>query len=324
MERPIIFVHYGNSEYLKYVFKCARLYNPTKRIILLGDQSNLKIALSNGIEHYLYEDFGKTHEAETFEKVYKHIAGEQHKKEFWTKFVFKRWFYVYGFIKENNFCDGFWHFDSDNMILTSLKDHEYKFENYDCTEQCNGICMNGLIAKSDVVEEYLKKINDLFQDNEYIEKQIKDFETKPKLAFTEMRAYKTFKEDSNIKTIRLNTIIDDESFDECICHTHGMETYNKKIGSRTLKKLYVSEDYKIFCYHLDKKRFIKMNSLNLSWVPNYLYHYILNVGKKNLNYTKNSYSKHNYNVMDIWDEPLSYKFNSLLSKAQNKITNFIG
>ena len=112
------------------------------------------------------------------------------------------------------------------MILAPLSSHEEKFKAYHCTEQCNGMCINGFISSPEIIGDYLHHINNLFQDNKFLAAQQKEFdEINPSFAFTEMRAYQEFKESmgSNIRTIRLNTIIDGTAFDDCICQDHDME-----------------------------------------------------------------------------------------------------
>jgi len=270
----IIFCHYGNSGYLYYTLKQVRLTNPRARVVLLGDEANRKIALKAGAEHYRFEDFGDTDEGQEFENVYQHVAGEEHGKEFWTKFVFRRWFYVHGFLKQQGIRK-FWHFDSDNMILVDLEKQENKFRDYDCTEQCGGMCMNGFISSFEVVDGYVKKINELFKDEAYLDKQRQDFIEYPKYAFTEMRAYATYKEQENVKSIQLSAIIDNECFDDCICQEDGFLRYARPVKKRLLKKLFLDAEGHFNCYHSESKTYIKMNSLNLSWVPDDLFLYIL-------------------------------------------------
>ncbi len=46
---PIMFIHKGNKEHLKYALAQARQSNPDSRIFLLGDASNNATVLSNTI-----------------------------------------------------------------------------------------------------------------------------------------------------------------------------------------------------------------------------------------------------------------------------------
>ncbi|WP_298343644.1 hypothetical protein [uncultured Algibacter sp.] len=279
IKKPIIFCHYGNSPYLYYTLKQVKLTNPQNRIILLGDEKNEIVAKKAKVEHHCFQNYDESDEIKVFDQVYKHVAGVKHKKEFWTNFVFKRWFYVHNFIKKNN-INAFWHFDSDNMILSDLNNQEHKFKDFDCTEQCNGICMNGYISSFQVVNGYVNKINALFKDEAYLNEQKKDFIKNADFAFTEMRAYKAYREQENINSIRLNKIIGNESFDDCICMEHGYETYDSVLNNQYLKKIYFDANGNFYCYHIESSTYIKMNSLNLSWVPTSLFKLVHKTYKK--------------------------------------------
>ncbi|MDJ0745516.1 MAG: hypothetical protein QNJ32_19430 [Xenococcaceae cyanobacterium MO_167.B27] len=284
MSAPIIFCHYGNSEYLPYVFEAAKITNPDKDIFLLGDEENQWIGKAYGINHYFFRDFQYGKEIELFDQNYKLIQGKNHawKKggRDWVNFVFKRWFYIYNFLVEQK-IDNFWHFDSDTMILNSLTYYEPNFRTYDCTEQCNGMCMNGFVSNSSIVLGYIRKINELFSNEKYLEKQQKEFdEVNPTYAFTEMRAYDIFKQEERIDSIRLNTIIDDSTFDDCICQEHNMEMEKLPLGQkinkgRKIKKVYLSPDRTFYCYEKTVNRLLRINSINLSWAPIYIFKIIL-------------------------------------------------
>ena len=278
MSAPIIFCHYGNSEYLPYVIEAAKMNNPDKEIFFLGDETNQWLGNRYPIHHCFFRDFQYGEEIELFDQSYQLIQGRSHNNikwgEDWVNFVFKRWFYVYNLIFSKGITR-FWHFDSDNMILDSLTCHEAKFKGYDCTEQCNGKCMNGFIANPSVVLGYIRKINGLFRDRHYLNAMQKEFdEVNPRYAFTEMRAYEAFKEEKRIRSIRLNTIIDDSTFDDCICQEHGM-AMEKLPFSKRVKKVYLSRDGGFYCREIVGNRLIRMISLNLSWVPIYLYKTVL-------------------------------------------------
>ncbi len=147
---PIIYVHYGNSKYLKYIFQCAKISNPNTDIILLGDPSNKQLALDCNLIHYSLKDYDYGEDLKTFDKVYELIAT----KEFdaykhgddWNKFVFRKWFILYNFVKKQG-IKNFWHFDSDNAILTELSTLEHKYIDVDCTVQCHGSCFKGFFFK---------------------------------------------------------------------------------------------------------------------------------------------------------------------------------
>jgi hypothetical protein len=272
MTAPILFCHYGNTEYLRYTLRCARLANPAARVILLGDDTNRRVAARSGIEHRAFSDFDHGPELETFDRVYQLITGAKHanvkssNSRDWVNFVFRRWFFVHNFLRREG-LGAFWHFDTDTMILDTLANHEHKFAAYACTEQCNGSCMNGYVSGPDVVQAYLRTINDLFQREELLQAQQREFdEQHPGYAFTEMRAYEFFRQEEQVRTIRLATVIDDSAFDDAVCQDQGLESELLPWGVQG-KKVYLAPGGRFFCRSRTDGTWIRMNSLNLSWVP---------------------------------------------------------
>ncbi len=77
--------------------------------------------------------------------------------------------------------------------------------------------MNGFVSGPVVVTAYVEKINELFERPEYLEKQRAALLKSPGLAYTEMNAYVTFREETALKTIHLATAIDTEAFDDALC-----------------------------------------------------------------------------------------------------------
>jgi hypothetical protein len=278
MSAPILFCHYGNSDYLPYVFQCARLSNPEKEIVLLGDDDNRWIGKAYGISHLSFGDFSHGEEIELFDQLYRPVQGKRHNNmaggRDWLNFVFKRWFYVYNFLAAHNIGE-FWHFDTDNMILDSLAHHEHKFRTYDCTEQCNGSCLNGFISSPSIVRRYIRNINALYARQEFLAVQQKEFdEVNPSYAFTEMRAYEIFRDKEEIRSIRLNTTMEDTSFDDAICQDHHMEVEILPSG-RKIKKVLLASNGEFFCRDKAGGGLVRMNSLNLSWVPTYVFGLVL-------------------------------------------------
>lgn len=170
----------------------------------------------------------------------------------------------------------FWTFDSDNLILSDLRPFEKKFQEYDCTTQCMGICMNGLVNSQEVVKGYIDKINEIFTREEYLKQQQEEFDTiNPRYAFTEMRAFEVYQQESKIRTFRINTIIDNEAFDECIaCGHHDMAMHSfereKSFEKGSVKKLYLNPHNEVFSFHLPTQQYIKLHNLNMSWLPIFL------------------------------------------------------
>ena len=321
IKSPIIFCHYGNTFYLKYTLKSARINNPDKRIILLGDNTNRIIAKNIGVEHYLFKSFKYGSELEKFNSVYRLIQGNKHNNiragNDWVNFVFKRWFYVYNFVLAEGF-NSFWHFDSDTMILDNLERFEAILSEYDCTEQCNGSCLNGYISNISTVFGYITKINDIFERKEYLNSVQEEFSRNNQgFAFTEMRAYEIFKTEANIKAFHLNKIIDNTNFDDCICQEHGMVMDTLPFDNKKIKKVYLNPDGRFFCKY--QKKLIKMNSLNLSTMPRYIFSSVLNHSLKKKEGFTLIPKEIEMQTLASQKMPLLFKMKTLFSNIKSKV-----
>ena len=276
--QPIVFCHFGDSPYLPYVFACAKLSNPDKCIILLGDESNRRMAESHGIIHYPFAAIPAGVETATFQKVYRRIKGPKNEglrgSTDWIKFVFERWFHIYDFLRSQD-LHAFWHFDSDTMLLDDLSVYEPRLAAYDCTEQCNGSCMNGYITNMDVLGRYLTKINEVFQRTELLTKLEQEFrEVNPTHAFTEMGAYVIFKQEEHPRTFHLGAVANGVLFDDCICQVHGMEMERLYPGKH-IKKIFLADNGQFYCRSQADQALVHLASINLSWVPIFVFDNVL-------------------------------------------------
>jgi len=306
MDAPVIFIHYGDSYYLKYTLESAVLFNPGKKVILLGDESNVHYTRL-GLEHYHFKDYDSGTEIADFDRVYLFVAGPQHSRREWTRFVFRRWFHIYYFILAKGY-QRFWTFDSDTLILTDLVLQEEKYKDYDCTEQCSGICMNGLVNNQAVVKGYLEKINELFQRPAFLKAEKANFRIYRKYAFTEMKAYVMYREEAGIKRIRLSTIFNGESYLDSICTTEEhrrffqedeYEIYLEKVWGLDLKKIFLCTDGNIYFWHKSSNRPVLMNTINMSWTPFWLLDALLQHAKRKLQ--SEFYPKNPYPTMSVLD-----------------------
>lgn len=319
---PLIFIHYGESFYLKYTLKLAKLFNPEKRVILIGDESNAHYT-KFGLEHYLFDNYRDSSELEEFERVYQYLGGtafvQKNYSDRWTKFNFRKWFVLYNFLIAHN-LQKTWILDSDNLIISSLSTQEKKFIEYQNTEQCRGECMNGFINDINSLKGYILKINQLFHRPAYLEEQKKVFEQMPHYGFTMMRAYLAFKNEEAIRTIGLYEIIDGSYFDNALAHCDDMESYQEYLNQFKVKKVFVAQDGTMFNYHLPSQQMIKLNSINMSWLPEYLYKRIYKQALVQLKSPKNSlgYSRENLKILSI-KPSLSYKIQKNKQRLMNKI-----
>ena len=272
VSQVIVFSHYGYSDYLEYTLQCARKTNPFARLIFLGDQSNKEIAHKHGWEHFYFENYNGDLN-KRFCSAFRHIQGKNHNPikngKDWLRYVFERWFYIENFVQQEN-ISRFWHFDSDTMILRDLGYFAETLSDFEFTVQCNNTCLNGLMNK-EVVSDYCRHICDLFESPDYLAKQQLEFDTiNPDYAFTEMRAFDDFKMKSDLRWANLMLYNDQYVFDDCICQEHGFQM------TKLFKGPFVKDVHSIdgfFCGIRDGQK-VSFVTLNLSWVPIYLFRWV--------------------------------------------------
>jgi hypothetical protein len=293
---PLLLIHYGNSAYLPYAIKVARRFNPGREILFLGDHANVYLA-ELGVRHYPLDQFRSSPELRQFDRFYHRIVNQRYPKPRWAQFVSQRWFMINTFITEHH-IDQFWTFDSDNFILADLGQFEASLSQYDCTSQCRGRCLNGFISNKAIVQSYVQKMNDLVSDDAYVASWQAAYLADPRLFYNEMEAFAVFAQEAGLRNCHLAQIRDDGSmFDDSITYDNGMEMCRGTIKGRPVKQLYM-HDGQIYCRHLASSlppvspngrgcsapfpdSFIRMNSLNLSWMPKYvfrrLYEYLVSL-----------------------------------------------
>lgn len=268
MAAPILLIHYGDSSYLPYVVKLAQRSNPGKQIIVLGDEHNAYLARL-GVTHVPFEPLRHTPELTYFNEIYPRIVNPDYPKSKWAQFVLQRWFMINTFIHREDIRQ-FWTFDSDNYILTDLAAYEADFSKYDCTSQCSGRCMNGFVSSQGIVERYVTKINELLSDHDYIKQWQEKYKENSSLFYNEMEAFAVFVEQESVRNFHLAQICDGAMFDDSITYENGMLMSDRTIKGRRIKKMYINNG-DVYCRHLPSDSFIKMNNLNLSWMPKYIF-----------------------------------------------------
>ena len=114
MNIPIVFTHFGKSNFLELAIQQAKFTNPKSAIYLLGDDANLY--LSDSCNH---QQFSKYSECDAILKeVYKHFSTNSYEFEY---FCFKRWFVLLDFMKANH-LDWICATDSDFMLYDNVSD----------------------------------------------------------------------------------------------------------------------------------------------------------------------------------------------------------
>ncbi|MFH5805191.1 hypothetical protein [Alienimonas sp. DA493] len=283
---PLVFCHFGATPYLAYTLGCVRKADPDRPVTVLGDAANRSLVRSAGAEHQMMEELPVSPLHEEFRRHYRLVQGSRHgnvvEGRDWVRFVFERWFYTYQYATARA-PEGFWHFDSDTMILEPLRPYEADLGRFDCTEQCNGGCLNGFVGSLDVLRGYLESIVAQFKDVEFLEAQRAEFETKnPTFAFTEMRAYVRYKEAAKLNSVHIGRPRSGPDgaavcFDDVICLDHGFETERLSgggwYGGKSVKRVVLAEGGRCLGRLAEPSgtaaagEEVRFATLNLSWVP---------------------------------------------------------
>jgi hypothetical protein len=293
---PLLLIHYGDSSYLPYVIKIARRFNPRREIMFLGDENN-EYLTALGVSHYPLDRLRASPELRYFNRFYHRIVNKRYPKPGWAEFVLQRWFMINTFITKHD-IDQFWTFDSDNFILTNLSPFESQLAQYDCTSQCNGHCLNGFISNKGIVRKYVQKMIDLISDDDYVSSWQDKYFTNPRLFYNEMEAFIVFVQEAGLRNFHLAQIHGGAMFDDSITYDNGMELYSGTIKGRSVKKLYM-HDGQIYCRHLASGSFIRMNNLNLSWMPKYIF-------PRLFGYIVSRRSPRAFTELDLLRAPVSY------------------
>ena len=279
---PIIFIHYGPANYLRWTLQCAHRTNPGKRIVLLGDETNWKSA-GKAAEFFRYKDFSGSVDLAEFDRVFRVIQGNRHRftkhggVEAWLSFVFRRWFIIAEFLRREE-IDRFWIFDSDTLILAPLDPWQKRFAGVDATTQCQGECLNGWVGSRNLVERYTRCVVELFKDPAYLDAQRERLRTHSGLAFNEMDAFCEFRRRTGLRTMRASSVIGGEAFDDALAFVDGYEPAPAPVQGRTaIKRLWTSPRGGVWAK--TGGEFVRLITCNMSWMPDYLWSRVLDTVK---------------------------------------------
>lgn len=152
---PVVFVHYGDAEYLKYTLAQAKTSNPASIVYLIGDTTNDNYEF---IEHHFIDDY--TSEAQKFSALYKHNSPNPYEYEL---FCFQRWFVLKEFITKNNVKKCLY-LDSDVMLYADLAKEHANFRNYDFTLSYRAVAHCNYINTLDTLNNFCRFVLDCYQD----------------------------------------------------------------------------------------------------------------------------------------------------------------
>lgn len=291
-EAPIVFIHYGNSAYLSYVFKCARLYNPNKQIILLGDSLNQHFA-GKGIIHFQFADYMVSGLTNQFQKIFFILNEDTFRLKgkddfyvegkpghFWQRFNWLRYFILYEFWNAHHF-KALWTFDSDNMIVQDLGQIEPGLSDYDYCELHNKTSMQGLLQNKTALGEFCRSMISIFSNRALLENFKKELIGKPPgYTFTEMAAFREFQKNVSHRYLDGCEPFGGMVFDAVLSREQGFEmrAYHSPTLNTIKRVFFMNGNFYFKALH--SSQMVQTVNIDCSWVPGYVFRTILGFAAK--------------------------------------------
>jgi hypothetical protein len=279
MTIPIIFAHYGLSDYLHRTLKCASLTNPAANRYFIGDESNMTLAENFGwraINGAQLKSSLRAEFVDHFQPIYGPNFEVGKNGGDWLRYVSERWFMVEALAKSES-IDRFWFFDTDTMILENLSSFAGQLQERGVshTKQCNNYGLSGYVTAG-VATAFCEFMVSIFRDEDkrgqldWWRNRIATVE--PEAAFTEMASFDWFEKDRKIFGPHLEAQFDGWWFDDVICQDDGFETARMNFVGRPIKRVEF-DGQRFYGRRGDKE--VRFATLNCSWVPMTVFDFLL-------------------------------------------------
>lgn len=261
---PVIFIHNGNSAYLKHVVAHNRAFNRENDIYFLGDESTSKLPF---VRHYNKEQYFTS--ANGFEKIYEHMSSNPYEFEL---FCFQRWFIINEFVREQ----GLTHFlclDSDVLLYCNVNEIFSRFLEFDFTVSQQHSPHIALFS-GESLSRFCDYITTLYTQPEYLNRfrqNYGDFQAEQRQGgICDMFAFALYQDDVSGNVKELSDISEEYFFDGNINEADGFEM---KSG---VKKIYWKNNLP-FAKIADTGSFLRLYGLHFQGgAKSKIYKYILN------------------------------------------------
>ena len=167
---PIVFLHYSNSDYLKFSLGQARHSNPESTIYLIGDEQN---DCYDCVEHHSLADY--SHSANAFSKVYRHFNSTGYAYEL---FCFQRWFILHEFLVTHKLQKCLY-LDSDTMLYADVTQEQEKFAQFDFTLSFRTSGCTFFLNRVAALAEFCQFLMDIYSKKEryYYDRMLAQYAT---------------------------------------------------------------------------------------------------------------------------------------------------
>ena len=150
----IVFIHYGDSDYLRYSISQARRSNPKSPVYLIGDESSF--GKYPDAEHIPYREYVTA--ARAFASIYHHLNTNARSFEL---FCLMRWFILRDFMRLKGIQQAVY-LDSDVMLYEDM--HYEHFRLYDFDLAVTGVAPPVLVNNPAALESFCSLIEESYID----------------------------------------------------------------------------------------------------------------------------------------------------------------
>ena len=250
---PIVFMHYGNSNYLPFTIGQAKLASLTSPIVLIGDQTNNVLPFITHVDMNRY-----SRQAVEFQKVYRHLSPNGFPYEL---FCFLRWFLLRDFMLEHG-LKHIIHLDSDVLLYTDVNNERQNWKDFDLS-LVNGVCAGNMFVNGTRgLEDLCQVIWDMYagpgaQDKlDAIYAQRRQFNG----AVSDMVALKSLYDSNRDRIAEMSGIQPDNTYWDANMH---MDEGFDMCGP--LKRVRFINNHP-YCHHIDSDRDIRFKGLHFQGV----------------------------------------------------------
>ncbi len=250
---PIVFIHYGNSDYLPFTLGQAKLWSMASPIVLIGDKTN---NLFPFVTHVNMNSYGR--QAAEFQKIYKHMSPNGAPYEL---FCFVRWFLLRDFMKAHG-LQRIVHVDSDVLMYVDVNKEQENWRDYELT-LVNGVCAGNMFVNGlKGMEGLCDVIWDLYAGADSAQRlaEIYAWRQKTNEGISDMVALKAYYDANRAKVAEMTGIQPDGSYWDANIHlSEGFELFDGRKVARFVDRV-------PYCRRLDTGRSVRFKGLHFQGV----------------------------------------------------------
>lgn len=216
----IVFIHYGNDDYLSYSLAQARRSNPKSPVYLIGDESNGgKYA---DAEHIHYRNYMAR--ARQFAEHYRHLNTNIDSFEL---FCMMRWFVLLDFMKHEG-IDSATYLDSDIMLYEEMHYEHFRYYDYDLA--VTGVAPPALINNITALDAFCAFMENSYLDPLKLDMLRERFQSLQDQGqpggICDMTFWELFIAESRFRIADLSRVADNSVYDRNIYISDGFEMEN--------------------------------------------------------------------------------------------------